>query len=160
MRLAVFSDSHGRVSALREAFFQQPLADGYIFLGDGDGDWAEITASAKTDKRLVQVRGNCDWNPELKGTVYLNWGSVRILCTHGHLYHVKDSTYDLVAAARENNCQIALFGHTHQSLSTYENGIYLLNPGSVSRPREGDWPSYGIVDITDQGIFCNVVKLL
>ena len=61
----------------------------------------------------------------------------------------------LVCAARERKAQVALFGHTHHALEEYDDGLYLLNPGSLN-----SWePSYGTVDITPQGIVTNVVKL-
>ena len=58
--------------------------------------------------------------------------------------------------ARAKNADIALFGHTHRGLTRYEDGLYLMNPGSLTRAGEH---SYGIIDITDGGIFTNVIHL-
>ena len=61
----------------------------------------------------------------------------------------------LISAAREHRAQVALFGHTHLAREDYEDGLYLMNPG-----RLGGWEaSYGILDITPQGIVTNVVRL-
>ncbi len=64
----------------------------------------------------------------------------------------------MLLAARENNAQIAVFGHTHVAHCVYEQGVYLLNPGSASSPRAGR-ASYGIVDITPNGIVPFIVEL-
>ena len=49
-------------------------------------------------------------------------------------------------AAREAHADICLFGHTHQQMTDYRDGLYLMNPGAVA---EG---CYGMVDITPGGI--------
>ena len=59
----------------------------------------------------------------------------------------------LGSAARERSADIVLFGHTHLPYEAYiasdseeEKSVWLFNPGSMSKPREGK-PSYGIIDI-------------
>ena len=66
-------------------------------------------------------------------------------------------TEQLVQMAKENHCDIALFGHTHCSMCAYTDGVYVMNPGSASCPRDGRDPSYGYVDIVDGGVMTNVV---
>ena len=55
------------------------------------------------------------------------------------------------SAAAGEGCRIALFGHTHQPL--YEkawNGVILINPGSISLPRQEDRRhGYGILTIEE-----------
>ncbi|MGI6404129.1 MAG: metallophosphoesterase family protein [Oscillospiraceae bacterium] len=46
---------------------------------------------------------------------------------------------------------ICCFGHTHTPLSLYRDGVYLLNPGSLSQPRVG-FPSYAVIDLTQAGV--------
>ena len=49
-----------------------------------------------------------------------------------------------------------LFGHTHQALTEYHDGLYLMNPGSC----HGYYATYGYIDITDKGdIVTNIVRL-
>ena len=61
--------------------------------------------------------------------------------------------------AKENNCDIALFGHTHIPKTVYEDGIHLVNPGSCSRAREGG-PTYAVIDITDKGIMPIIIEIV
>ena len=43
----------------------------------------------------------------------------------------------------EAGADILLFGHTHMPLTLYEDGLYIMNPGSC----HGYYASYGIIDI-------------
>ena len=83
----------------------------------------------------------------------------RVFATHGHRYRVNSTLDYLEQAALEEGCDIALYGHTHVSQCTYENGIYVMNPGSASCPRDGNPPSYGILDVSSAGVMTNVVFL-
>ena len=75
---------------------------------------------------------------------------------HGHLYDAKSGLYRITSAAREAGADILLFGHTHMPLTLYEDGLYIMNPGSC----HGYYASYGIIDITDKGeIVTNTVAL-
>ena len=147
MRLLILSDSHGRSSAIREAIEAQPEAKTVFYLGDGLRDLEEIQASYRSHT-FYCVRGNCDWavidTPEMAIT---DIGGVRIFYTHGHVYDAKFSLTRAALAAREREAQVLLFGHTHQPLSVYDDGLYVVNPGSI-----GKGHSYAILDITPAGI--------
>ena len=53
---------------------------------------------------------------------------------------------------QDRGCDIAMFGHTHRPYLEEVDGITLLNPGSLSYPRqEGRMPSYMIMDLADDG---------
>lgn len=158
MRIIVVSDTHGDFWSLHEIVEKhQRDADFFIHLGDGARELAEIK-EMYPDQLFYSVRGNCDLGSREKEVGIITAGEVKILYTHGHLYHVKYGLYDLEALARENHAQIALYGHTHRGETQYEDGLYIMNPGSPSRPRDSD-PSYGIVDITKAGIVLNLVKI-
>ena len=68
---------------------------------------------------------------------------------------MKSGLYNAVCAAREQKAQVLLFGHTHRALTDYEEGLHIMNPGSLS----GWQASYGTLDITSQGIVTNLIKL-
>ena len=79
-----------------------------------------------------------------------------MFATNGHAYDVKSGLYRAVMAAREQKADVLLYGHTHCALEDYDDGLYILNPGSLSR---GSRPSYGLLDITPQGITTRVVEV-
>lgn len=158
MRILVLSDSHGNKFHLSLAIEKQPRARHVIFLGDGERDLDDLLPFYE-DRIFHRVRGNCDLASllPLEGVVSLS--GKRIFYTHGQKYQVKFGTWDLCQAARGAGADICLFGHTHQPLVDYCDGLHLLNPGSIGHSGNGN-PSYGIIDITDAGIVCKTVKLV
>lgn len=63
------------------------------------------------------------------------------------------------STAVKNGCDIVLYGHTHARCNLYEDGLYIMNPGSASCPRDGNKPSYGIIDIVPAGISMNIADI-
>lgn len=145
MRILVFSDSHGSKFCIREALFAHPEADTVIHLGDGERDFGG-TEDLLTGKKVVQVCGNCDYASALPVNEIITVGGVKIFCTHGFAEHVKHGPYELYAKANAAGARIALYGHTHNSVTEYVDGLYVMNPGAA---RYGE---YGAVDITPSGI--------
>lgn len=154
MRILVVSDSHGTDTYLRQALLAQPTAEVVIHLGDGAEEFSRLKTSF-ADKMFLQVRGNCDWCSPLPDRGIFETEGAKIFYTHGHVYGVKSGLYTAVCAAREQKANILLYGHTHMPVTDYDDGLYILNPGSIS----GYKPSYGTVDITPQGIVTNVITL-
>lgn len=151
MRILVVSDTHGDEQVLEELVASQPEAQTVIHLGDGASE-AQAVADRFPDRTFYFVRGNCDWASAARDIPLMREEKVagkRIFFTHGHEYEVKRDFYRVVCAAKERNADVLLFGHTHVPLCEYDDGLYLLNPGSLSR---GINRTYGIVDITRAGI--------
>ena len=158
------SDSHGSAAVLEQIISANPNADMFIHLGDGEREVAGIRLKYP-NINLVSVRGNCDWGRESPDYAIAECGnaadgeSVKIFCTHGHRYYVKDGTETLRSVARDNGCKAALFGHTHERYIACEDGIDIMNPGSCRSPRDGMKPSYGFIDVTEAGVFMNIIDV-
>ena len=74
------------------------------------------------------------------------------MLTHGHYYNVSLGIERLEQEAADRGLDIAMYGHTHKPFYEVHNGIIILNPGSLSYPRqEGRKPSYMIMETDDQG---------
>lgn len=147
MRLLVFSDSHRISGFMRNIIFDHPEADAVVFLGDGERDFEELEDMLQ-DKRIIKVCGNCDFGSCLPVNQLVELAGVKVFCTHGFAEQVKFGDEMLFEKAKALGARIALYGHTHKAVTDFRDGIYIMNPGSVSR---GD---YGIVDITPKGIMC------
>ena len=151
MRILVVSDSHGSISALKQALYQaseENKIDMIFHLGDNFKDAVELQKIA--DIPVECVAGNCDFvNYPTKRLVTA--GGKRFFLAHGHEYGVGYSLDRLAYAAMEEEADAALFGHTHKPLLDYGPGFLILNPGSVSRPRASK-PSYGVIDIDSNGV--------
>lgn len=155
MRILVVSDTHGDLHSLMRAINAQRTAEVIIHCGDGE-EQLQYMKDTIRDKMVVGVRGNCDWGSMLPGIETLRVCGKTIFVTHGHLYNAKMTMDRLEYAARETNADILLFGHTHQALTDYHDGLYIMNPGSC----RGYDASYGYIDITEKGdIVTNIVRL-
>lgn len=153
MRILVVSDTHRDAASLRRALLSQPKAEAVIHLGDG----AEEAENARLDfpeKAFYLVRGNCDWGSTLPAEGIAELGGKRIFYTHGYTYNVKYGLYTVYSAASDRKADILLFGHTHEAFTDYENGLYVMNPGSL----HGSEGTYGTVDLTPAGIVLNIVR--
>lgn len=152
-RIVVISDSHGDTDALRRVLEQQPTARAIFHLGDGAREMESLAETCSAP--VYQVLGNCDsrllQHPPTQEVVL---GGCRIFATHGHLYGVKHDIYRLTCAAREREATLALFGHTHTPFTAYEEGLYLVNPGSVSHRG-----TYATVDIDRGALLSTIVSL-
>ncbi len=158
MRVIVVSDTHRDFrTLLRIVDKHRQEAALFLHLGDGEQE-VEDVKNLYPDLPITSVRGNCDFSWDNPTTRVVTAGNVRIFMAHGHDLGVKSSTEMLVRLARENGCRIALYGHTHKGDTHYEEGIYVMNPGSPSMPRNG-YASYGVIDITGGGIVPFLVEI-
>ena len=157
MRIAVISDSHGRGSVVDRILRREKDAETVIFLGDVTADIEDFTYEY-TDKCFYIVSGNCDRFSSYPYSDIATVGGVKIFITHGHTLGVKGSTAALASAARQADCKIALYGHTHIPDIKYEDGLYIVNPGSCSRSRDGG-NSYAVIDIRDNEILPTIIRI-
>ncbi len=158
LRILVISDSHKRTAVIDKILAAQPEAKYVFFLGDNASD-IEDFEFLYPEKRFFAVSGNCDFGSLLPTVSLEIINGVKILYTHGHTFGVKYGTERLLEAAKQNGSKIVLYGHTHVSQILYEDGIYIVNPGSCSQPRDFKKPSYAVIDITEQGIMPIIVEI-
>ncbi len=156
MKILVMSDSHGRTKNVHEVIKNEENIDMIIHLGDEYRDFEEINDSY--DIEAHGVVGNIDYfyeGPSYKIIEVLN---KKIFISHGHKYRVK-STLDIFREeAIERNVDIALFGHSHVPYIEDEE-IFILNPGSISQPRSEKYPSYAVLEITEDKIIGNIIHI-
>ena len=154
MQILVVSDTHDAYAILRSVIRSHPGAELVIHCGDGENDVAQYRKEFPEDaKRILMVRGNCDQNSEIPEMLKqpLPFGH-KLIALHCHNYLFGDLMTNLAALGRQNGADIVLFGHLHTRVETVVNGIHLFNPGSAAKPRDGDKPSYGMIDIFDSGV--------
>ena len=164
MKLMIASDLHGSAYYCKKLInaFRAEMADRLLFLGDVlyhgprndlPKEYApkEVIAMLNAiSDRIICVRGNCDgevddmvldfpvladysiiYNDDLCGRI--------IFATHGHHYNAQNLP-NLKAG------DILLHGHTHVPCFEYHGGILVINPGSVSIPKNGSENSYMVLE--------------
>lgn len=159
MKLLVFSDSHRANITDMLALIDEEKPDAVVHLGDLVSDVEDIHF-VYPELPVYNVRGNNDWgDDETPNSMVVPVEHVRLFLTHGHLYGVRRDTKRLVEAARAEDCQVALYGHTHRAEIHQEDGILVANPGSISRPYTAEPPSYLRLTIQGDAIESELVYL-
>ena len=165
MKLFIASDIHG------SAFYCRKLLDTYekegaqrmILLGDilyhgPRNDLPKEYAPKEVIRMLNEkkheiyaVRGNCEAEvdqmvlefPVLADYMLLFAGERAVYATHGHVYNEAH-----LPPMKPGD--VLLHGHTHVLRAEKKGDIIILNPGSVSIPKEGNPPTYAVLE---DGIF-------
>ena len=161
MKYMFASDIHGSAYYCEMTLdaFGQSKADRLILLGDllyhgprNDlpKDYAPKKVIAMLNQhrdRILAVRGNCDSEvdqmvldfPMMADYGLLALNGKTIYATHGHVYNEE---------RRPPMCpgDVLIHGHTHLPVARAMGDCYLLNPGSVSLPKDGNPNSYGMLD--------------
>lgn len=132
-KLYVFSDSHGQTERLHP-LVKGLKADYFVHCGDHAHDLS--------GPNVYHVKGNCDAWSKAPSEVLITIETKQLLIVHGHKQQVKSGLLSLVYRAKERGADIVLFGHTHRPLAVEEDGILLLNPGSIALPPLGEPASY------------------
>ncbi len=164
MKILVFSDSHNRTVYLEKAINTHKALgciDCIFHLGDGHKDLELLSK----DVPVLFVDGNYEEyaagyiaRKELVREALIELGGFRFFLMHGHAYNVKSSLDYAVSVARRKGADVLLFGHTHLKYEKYlpptdetDRGLYVFNPGSISRPRDYSY-SYGIIETQGDNI--------
>jgi putative phosphoesterase len=139
MKYLVVSDIHGVKAYISELerIIKLELPDKIVILGDilsnsSDDYYLAELLNLYKDK-IIGIRGNNDtfYTEKLLDFKLNDYYIERInnknfFFTHGHLLY----SFDL------NNVDYIIMGHTHESGESYFNGIKIVNPGSISLPRD------------------------
>lgn len=150
MRILIVSDTHRKDDNFLLALEQTGAVDMVIHCGDVEG--SEFVLQEWAQCPMEVVAGNNDFFCSLPSESEFEIEGYRVWLTHGHSYYVSMG-YEIIkseAAARE--VDIVMCGHTHRPIVDCEDGVILINPGSLSYPRqEGRRPSYVIMEIDENG---------
>lgn len=159
MKVVIVSDTHRRDGNLTAVLEIEGKIDRLIHLGDVEGSQNFICQVA--DCEVDIVAGNNDFLSFLPREKEIRLGGRKILLTHGDAYHVSRDTGMLRRTARERGMDIVMFGHTHRPCLEEQDGVIILNPGSLSYPRqEGRKPSYIVMEIKESNQISFEIKYL
>lgn len=164
MKIIVMSDSHGESSAVEKVVKLHEDADLFVHLGDGEKEVHLLTQTIPWfAEKLFFLKGNCDSGRLLKPThtqiiMPLPWRH-RFFAAHGDMLQVKYGTARIMHEARKAEADMVFYGHTHTRDCRYEDGLYIINPGSLGCPRDGTPPSYAVISVSSKGILANLVDV-
>ncbi|MBN7773637.1 phosphodiesterase [Clostridium aminobutyricum] len=161
MKLFFISDIHGSLHFLKKALehFEHEKADFLVILGDELYHGArnplpegynpkEVALLLNTyAEKIIAVRGNCesevdqmvlDYPVMADYSIILRQGR-RLFLTHGHIFG-PDNLPNL------SEGDVFLYGHTHIPIAEKRDNIYVINPGSITMPKENNPHTFGILE--------------
>lgn len=148
MKILVVSDTHRYQDIFYDVLSELDDIDYVIHCGDTEGFEDEMEAAC--DVPFVAVAGNNDFCSYLPRERVLELMGHRIFVTHGHMYNVSSGLGRLIDEAEDRECDVVLFGHTHRPTYCTDGKILVVNPGSISLPRQASRrPSYAILEIEE-----------
>ena len=150
MKILVVSDTHGTMYHLERLLNQRKDFARILHLGDIQGEACYLEALAECPVDIVA--GNNDYEYDLPREKVITVGGHTIFMTHGHAHMVNYGMDRLISAAIQRGAELALFGHTHVPFYDNTRSVTLLNPGSISLPRQANRsPSYAVLEIDREG---------
>ena len=158
MKVLVISDSHGANSGIEEALSLHTDAKHVLFLGDGFRSVSDL-AFCYPEREFLLLAGNCDFGADAPHEALWVINGYRIFACHGHTQMVKYGPGAAIQRAKTEKAQVLLYGHTHEAYCGYEDGLYVMNPGSISQPRASSKKSYGLLELSEKGILCSIAEL-
>ncbi len=147
-RIMIVSDTHRKLTNLVGALSKEGHIDMLIHLGDFEGDDEAI--KNMVDCPVYMVPGNNDYGVSYEREQEFEIAGRNVFITHGHNYYV---SLDLALIRKEavaRGFDIVMFGHTHRPVIEVGDDVTLINPGSLSYPRQsGGECTYIIMEIDD-----------
>lgn len=154
MVVAAASDTHGRIDGLkRELLKVKP--ERLLFGGDFLSDSQRLADCLGIE--VYAVPGNCDRSSGEESERVLEIEGKRFFLAHGHQYGVKRGLNTIFYRGQELQADAVVFGHTHIPCCEKISGMWMLNPGSASRPRQGKLASYILIHF-EEGRFTPRLK--
>ena len=76
-------------------------------------------------------------------------GTNKVFLTHGHQYRISVNEDLILDEAKARGANILIYGHTHRpEIDDSQPGLLILNPGSISLPRQtGRKKSYMVLEL-------------
>ncbi|SEQ71656.1 hypothetical protein SAMN02910369_02309 [Lachnospiraceae bacterium NE2001] len=169
----IVSDSHMKTEIVKLTI-KREKPDMLIHLGDIEDnpddvqDYLNKVVNEKYGRKLdehvrsIYVKGNCDrfYKSKMTKAMVFELNGHNVLVTHGHGFYVDEGLDDLLEVAKEHDCDMVMYGHTHQYHDEVIDGIRFLNPGSIAFPRKNELPTYMVIEFDDSGEYKVSKKIL
>lgn len=152
IRILLVSDNHGADKPMELVRSKYGDCDYKFHCGDSEMPEYLLTGFAA-------VAGNNDYYGSYPGHLVLHIGEHNFLLTHGHRDFRFGKVEMLADTAREHDCDVVCFGHTHVPYDKTVKGIRLLNPGSLCYNRDGTDPSFMILTLHGKEIRADLKRI-
>lgn len=154
MKILVISDTHGNVTAPLE-IIKESGVELVIHLGDHLDD--ALTVERQLELPFIKVPGNGDPRATEPRELIQSIKGTRFFITHGDLYRVKNGLDRLIEKTKAAKAAVVLFGHTHKPLIQKQDGVLLINPGTLMSGV--DLKSYALLTVKPFSVSCEIIYL-
>jgi putative phosphoesterase len=106
---------------------------------------------------VESVRGNMDGGlmaADILEKQIIDLDGFRIGVVHGRFGGSETVRY---ARSQFRHVDLIVFGHTHVPFLEKVANVLLMNPGSLTQPREGNPPSFGLIETNGGSAECRIV---
>ena len=159
MKFLIASDIHGSAYYTQKVIsaFEREGADKLVLLGDiyNHGprnplpeEYAPLKVAELLNgikDKLIVIKGNCDSQVDTLISEFdfvdncvLVSGDKTVFCTHGHIYNQNSMP--------KTHFDVVVYGHFHTGFIKEENGVIIVNAGSVSLPKDNTKNSYVLLE--------------
>jgi hypothetical protein len=152
-KILVFSDTHGSTTALKTIFNWAndhiPPKDTIcttVCCGDGLSDINKAARETGFYSDWKVVCGNNDYGIQAPEVLVFDFADHKFFLSHGHRYGLYNGHQTLLSVAKNMDADAALFGHSHVPFYKTIDGISLINPGSVGRPRSIVGSTFAVIE--------------
>ncbi len=153
-KILVVSDTHSETKLLDQII---KLENPTNILHAGDH---EFTLDYLNNNKITFVKGNNDFIGDIYKTIKFN--DITICLTHGHneyspfYWHEK-----LISHFQSERPNIIIYGHSHKELIEKIDNVTILNPGSLTYPRNQKMiKTYAIIEIQENNYEIKIINLL
>ncbi len=159
MKILFFSDIHGIPDNLNylKKLDEKERFDKIIVLGDlyYNGPLSNCLKQINSMKvkkiltnyqeRLICMQGNCDSEVDIKESAFPICSTIALICIDGlDIYLTHGNEYNFEKDRKFQRKGILVYGHEHYPFIKKKREMTFINVGSISLPRRGSNPSYGI----------------
>jgi len=155
MDILILSDCHGNTANVEKVLDMHKEIKYVFYLGDGIEamDNIEILYPEKT---FYMVSGNCDFSDMRPSSKTFTVEGVKFFLTHGHYMQSEEN---VAKSAKLEGASFGFYGHTHIACTSETDGVHIMNPGSISRPRDESRGSFGLVHIEKNGVLMSIGRV-
>ncbi|MDC7222380.1 MAG: phosphodiesterase [Spirochaetales bacterium] len=160
MKIMILSDIHGKADSLERALtlYEKGGFERLFLLGDlmyhGPRNplpegyepprVAELLNPYK--EKITAVRGNCESEVDQMLIHFPLMADFALFHEGNSCYHLSHGHLGTERIGEPRTGEIRLSGHTHIPLWEEREGVFYGNPGSLSLPKGGFVPSYGVLE--------------
>lgn len=158
-KILVVSDTHKNHTNFEKVLELEKPVDCLFHAGDVEGREWEIEFGSGCPAYIVA--GNNDFYSDKPYEAEIGVGSHRVFMAHGHQYYVSMTLEHLKRAAKARGADIVIYGHTHVPYLKIGRKMTVMNPGSLTYPRqEGRRPSYIVLEIDENDRISGGIRYL